>query len=90
MEGEYFEQLIKVQFDHLNKEIKELKDDTQKILLQTTKTNGRVIDLEKWQATIVGRDMANEKNENKTNWWIVFFVSLVSIAATVLATREWH
>ena len=90
MESEYFEQLIKVQFDHLTKEIKDLKEDTEKILVQTTKTNGRVMDLEKWQATLKGEDQANDKNDSKTNWWIVLVVSVVSIVATVLATQAWH
>ncbi len=93
-EFEYFQRLINAQFDHIRNDIKELKEDASKILQQTTKTNGRLIDLEKWQAGVLATEEHEEKSSIKSNWMIGLVVTIIltvgTTLATVWATKQWH
>ena len=87
---DYFEQFIKSEFLHLTKEIKDLKDDTEKILTQTTITNGRVRELERWRASSQG----HWGGVNKTIAVILIIVSglgvLIGWAVNSATTMLWH
>lgn len=89
-EQEYFERLINAQFDYVKSEIKDLKHDTEKILTQTTITNGRVTNLEKWQSSINGREEVENENRSHTNWLVVLVVGILSTLGTIIATKLWH
>jgi len=89
-EHEYFERLINAQFEYVKSEIKDLKHDTEKILTQTTITNGRVTKLENWQSSESGKNEANDKSKDHINWIIVLLVSVFSSVGTIIATKLWH
>lgn len=90
MEREYFERLINAQFDHLKSEIKDLKTDTEKILTQTTITNGRVTALEKRAASEDGAKQVHDNNRKSNSWLVVLLVSVLSTLGTIVATKLWH
>lgn len=51
---EYFEELIRKQFEHVHSDQVEIKNQLERILEQTTITNGRVRELENWRASSQG------------------------------------
>jgi len=89
-DNEYFQKMINAQFDHIRADIKDLKEDTSKILTQTSITNGRVTVLERWQSEVNGANIATDKGRSKTDWWLVFVVSTLFSVGTIIATKLWH
>lgn len=51
---EYFEELMRKQFEHVHSDQEDIKERLEKILIQTTITNGRVRELENWRASSQG------------------------------------
>lgn len=94
MEQEYFEKLFDAKLEHVESNQIEIKKMLDKILEQTTITNGRVRELERWQANVLGGDNANEKNNKKISGWLIAFVSfltaMISTVLTMWATKLWH
>lgn len=82
-EQEYFEKLISQQFKELHEDISTIKETNEDILIQTTKTNGRVTDLEKWRNHTEGFNYGLKRS---TGIMLIVLGILVGAAATWL----WH
>jgi len=54
-ENDYFREYFDARFDNLENRISELNDVAKKTHIQTTLTNGRVSELEKWRHTSQGQ-----------------------------------
>ena len=90
MEREYFEQLLNAKFGHLESSVRDLKEDTEKILIQAKLTNGRVSKLEAWQAQKIGEEIGEDKTSKKSNWIVGLLVGIILTMATIWATQLWH
>ena len=80
---EYFEELIKKQFEHVNINQEDIKDRLEKILVQTTITNGRVRELERWRASSQGH--WSGVNKTLAVLWI-----LSAFIGGAIITYLWH
>ena len=90
MEQEYFEQLLDSRFENVRNQHEHINEKLNAILVQTTKTNGRVSDVEReihklkeWRATSQG-------HWNGVNKSVVIVLTLLGIVAGVVATMLWH
>ena len=90
MEREYFEQLLNAKFSHIESNIRELKEDTESILVQTKLTNGRVTKLEAWQAQKLGEQIGEDKTNKSHHWIVGILVGVILTMATIWATQLWH
>ena len=90
MEHEYFEKLLDSRFDNVKNQHDHINEKLTAILVQTTKTNGRVKDLEKevvnlntWRATSTGHWSGVSKT-------ITIIAAVIAFAGGIIATMLWH
>ena len=90
MQPEYFEQLLDSRFENVRDQHEHINEKLNAILAQTTKTNGRVSDLEReivhikeWRATSQG-------HWNGVNKVLFIIGSLLGVILTAIATYLWH
>jgi len=76
---EYFEKLINSQFEGIRHDNNDIKEQLQKILVQTTITNGRVRELENWRATSQG------------HWkGVILMSTIIGFVVGIIAVYLWH
>jgi len=86
MENEYFEQLLDSRFENVKDQHAHINDKLNAILVQTTKTNGRVSDLEKeiqglhqWRATSQG------------HWkGVILVCTILGFMIGIISVYLWH
>lgn len=88
--NEHQKELFESYVENLQRQINTITDNTNKILIQTTDTNGKVKDLQIWRANMEGRNSEREDHNTRTNWLLVFVSSLIGSAGTIIATKLWH
>ena len=79
MEQEYFEKMIESEFRHVKSDYQEIKKTLDKILEQTTKTNGRLRELETWRASSQGHCRG-----------VVLVCTVLGFVIGIISVYLWH
>lgn len=83
MDQHHFEKMIENQFDHVKSDYQDIKKTLDKILEQTTATNGRLRSLETWRATSQGHWSGVSKT-------VTFIAAFIAFVGGIIATMLWH